>query len=102
MKPAPIQNDDESSSEEDALVADPLSDTFLDLWNRTASRNRGVFTELFRTVPSDLVSSWAQYKDYVPKVKNGHLVPDVGIDRVKQRLAEVSSLFRLGLNAMLN
>ena len=62
MKPAPYVNDDESHLEEERLVADPLSDEFLDLWNRTAVRNRGVFTELFRTIPCDLVPSWSRAK----------------------------------------
>jgi len=89
MKPAPYMNDDESNSEEDKLVADPLSDELLDLWNRTATRNRGVFTELFRILPSDLVPTWSRAKDFVPKVKVGHVVPDIPLERVKQRLAEV-------------
>lgn len=62
MMPAPIANDDENEVEEDRIVADPLSDELLNLWNGTATNNRGIFTELFRTVPSDLVSSWDQYK----------------------------------------
>jgi phospholipase D1/2 len=61
MMPAPTLNDDEVDSEDDRIVADPLSDDFINLWNTTATRNRGVFTELFRTVPSDLVASWDQY-----------------------------------------
>jgi len=89
MMPAPILNEDESEMEEDRIVADPLSDSLQDLWNKTAKHNRGIFTELFRTVPTDLVSSWDHYKEYVPKVKVGHLLPNIPIDRVRERLNEV-------------
>ena len=61
MRPAPVPNDDETDLEEDACVADPLSDRLLNLWNTTARVNREVFTELFRPVPSNLVHNWNAY-----------------------------------------
>ena len=61
MCPAPVPNDDETDLEEDACVADPLSDGLLNMWNETARVNREVFTELFRPVPSNLVHNWNQY-----------------------------------------
>ena len=61
MRPAPVPNEDETNLEEDARVADPLSDEMWNLLNTTARVNREVFTELFRPVPSNLVHSWAAY-----------------------------------------
>jgi phospholipase D1/2 len=61
MRPAPVPSDDETDLEEDACVADPLSDGLLNLWNTTARVNREVFTELFRPVPSNLVHNWNAY-----------------------------------------
>ena len=62
MHPAPVPNADETALEEDARVADPLSDEMLNLLNTTARVNREVFTELFRPVPSNLVHNWAAYE----------------------------------------
>lgn len=61
MRCAPTPNVDQSRSREDALVADPLSDETINLWDNTARRNREVFTEVFRPVPTNLVTSWAAY-----------------------------------------
>ncbi|KAI0042796.1 phospholipase D [Auriscalpium vulgare] len=89
MRPATIPNEDETHYRDDALVADPLSDRFLNLFSDTARRNREIFTELFRPVPTNLVRDWNAYANYVPKVKTGHVVPDIPLARVKERLAEV-------------
>ncbi|KAI0295612.1 phospholipase D/nuclease [Multifurca ochricompacta] len=89
MRPAPVPNNDETDLEEDARVADPLSIELLDLLNRTARVNREVFTEIFRPVPSNLVHNWTAYEVYKPKVKTGHVVPEVSLQRVKERLALV-------------
>lgn len=62
MRPAPTPNQDETYLPEDAAVADPLADTTLDLLYNTARRNREVFTELFRPVPTNLVHSWSAYE----------------------------------------
>ena len=62
MRPAPVANEDETYSEGDACVADPLSDEFLNLLNTTARVNREVFTELFRPIPSNLVHNWDAYE----------------------------------------
>jgi phospholipase D1/2 len=62
MHPAPVPNEDETCLEEDARVADPLSDEFQNLLNTTARVNREVFTELFRPVPCNLVHNWAAYE----------------------------------------
>ncbi|KAJ6535117.1 hypothetical protein B0H19DRAFT_1185017 [Mycena capillaripes] len=89
MRPAPNPNDDEMGQREDRLVADPLSDKTLELWNNTARKNREVFTELFRPVPTNLVRDWKAYDNYVPKVKTGHVVPGIPLERVKKQLAEI-------------
>ena len=61
MKPAPTPNDNEMGTPEDDAVADPLSAKTIDLLNDTARRNREIFTELFRPVPTNLVRNWAAY-----------------------------------------
>lgn len=89
MRPAPVPNSDETRTYEDQLVADPISDAALQLWNDTARKNREVFTEIFRPVPTNLVRSFAAYDNYVPKVKTGHVAPGMPLDRVKTRLSQV-------------
>ncbi|KAF7797283.1 hypothetical protein EIP86_008478 [Pleurotus ostreatoroseus] len=89
MRPAPIPNDDETSMREDSVVADPLSNEMEALWFETARRNREIFTEIFRPVPSNLVRNWDAYDNYVPKVKVDHVAPDVPLARVKDRLSQV-------------
>ncbi|KIN99261.1 hypothetical protein M404DRAFT_155707 [Pisolithus tinctorius Marx 270] len=89
MKPAPDPHDDETELPEDEAVADPLAEQTLNLWNGTARRNREIFTELFRPVPTNLVQTWSAYESYVPKVKTGHVAPGIGLRRVKERLAQV-------------
>lgn len=61
MRAAPVPNDDTTSSEEDRLVADPLADATVALWQDTARVNREVFTEVFRPVPTNLVRDWNAY-----------------------------------------
>ena len=62
MRAAPHPNDDETDSDEDARVADPLADSTMDLWNNTARRNREIFTEIFRPVPTNLIRAWKDYE----------------------------------------
>lgn len=61
MRPAPVQNVDQTQEDEDRLVADPLADDTIDLWNRTAKNNRDIFTEVFRPVPTNLARNWDAY-----------------------------------------
>ncbi|TBU21722.1 phospholipase D/nuclease [Dichomitus squalens] len=89
MRAAPHPNDDETEDDEDRAVADPLADSTHDLWNGTARKNREIFTEIFRPVPTNLIRSWSQYDNYVPNVMTGHVVPDVPLSRVKERLSQV-------------
>ncbi|KZV71453.1 phospholipase D [Peniophora sp. CONT] len=102
MHAAPIPNDDEFETEEDALVADPLSGDFEELWRRTAHENREIFQGLFKPVPTDLVRNNKQYAEYVPKVVTGHVVPGVDLARVKSDLARVKgSLVEMSLDFLI-
>ncbi|KAH8091773.1 phospholipase D/nuclease [Cristinia sonorae] len=89
MRPAPFSNEDETEEEEDQLVADPISDETLYLWDGTAKKNREIFTEIFRPVPTNLVRSWTQYDNYIPKTATDHVVPEVSLARIKERLSQV-------------
>ncbi|QRV95777.1 phospholipase [Ceratobasidium sp. AG-Ba] len=89
MRPAPIPNDNEMGTREDGAVMDPLSDKFQGLWIGTAQKNRAIFSELFKTVPTNIVHNWEQYKTYVPKVKTGHLATDLDLATVKAKLAQI-------------
>ena len=89
MRPAPIPNDSELGSREDNAVTDPLSDHFQGLWIGTAQKNRAIFSELFKTVPTNIVHNWEEYKNYVPKVKSGHLATDLELSVVKAKLAQI-------------
>ncbi|TFK38573.1 phospholipase D [Crucibulum laeve] len=89
MRPAPHANEDETHRREDRIVADPLSEEMEFLWKETARRNREIFSEIFRPVPTNLVRNWQGYDNYVPKVKTGHVVPGISLDRVKNRLSQV-------------
>ena len=61
MRAVPVPNDDETG-EEDRVVADPLVEATDDLWNNTARKNREIFTEIFRPVPTNLIRSWGDYE----------------------------------------
>ncbi|PPQ84945.1 hypothetical protein CVT25_004458 [Psilocybe cyanescens] len=90
MRPAPYPNRDDTHTREDRLVADPISDETDMLWKETARKNREVFSELFRPVPTNLVRNWDAYDKYRPKgVKTGHVVPGITLERVKTRLNQV-------------
>ena len=79
-----------TDTEEDQLVADPLSDEFHELWNKTAHSNTQIFAEIFKSVPSNNVRTWKQYETYVPKVKAGHIAnADLSIAQVKEKLGKV-------------
>ncbi|KAG9057927.1 hypothetical protein FS842_002929 [Serendipita sp. 407] len=87
--PAPTPNPDETNDIGDKLVRDPISIEMENLWNGTAQRNRAIFSELFKTVPSDTVRNFEQYKKYVPKATVCHLAPGQSLEHVKKRLCEV-------------
>lgn len=89
MTPVPHPHKDMTQSADDALVADPLSDEFQELWNGTAHRNTQIFAEIFKCVPSNNVRNWKQYEAYVPKVKAGHVATDLSIKEIKDKLDKV-------------
>lgn len=51
-------------SREDHAVADPLSESFTNLWKTTARNNSEAFAKVFHPVPDDKVQNWKQYDDY--------------------------------------
>ncbi|KIM73758.1 hypothetical protein PILCRDRAFT_99252 [Piloderma croceum F 1598] len=89
MRCAPVPNEDNIGDPYDLLVADPLAEATQQLWNDTARKNREIFTEVFRPVPTNLVRNWDAYDAYLPKVKTGHVVPEIPLQRVKDRLSLV-------------
>jgi phospholipase D1/2 len=107
MRCAPEPNENEIGTRQDNAVADPLAESTLELWNNTARQNREIFTEIFRPVPTNLVRNWSAYEasdnisklprylshvtvqNYLPKVKPGHVVPEVQLPRIKERLSRV-------------
>ena len=62
MKPAPYPYDYDFGSKEDAMVADPVAESTTQLWQQTAKKNREIFTEIFKTVPNNIVRDWATYE----------------------------------------
>jgi hypothetical protein len=86
MRPAPHPVEDESHLQEDRAVADPLADETILLWENTARKNREIFTELFRPVPTNLVRTKSAYKvGYDPRLR----VPLFFADR--RRVSELPS-----------
>ena len=51
-------------SPEDQVVSDPLSPTFLSLWNSRARINTTVFSKVFHPVPDDKVRNWKDYDSF--------------------------------------
>ncbi len=101
---APIDYDWNSPA--DRLVVDPLSQSFQDLWTRTARTNTDIFSDVFHNVPNNKVRNWDQYDAFFSKhflmpgdkdgnkqgkVDYGHVVPGYpgGAQAVKERLAAV-------------
>ncbi|KAH8813952.1 phospholipase D/nuclease [Flagelloscypha sp. PMI_526] len=89
IRPAPHANPNEMDKDLDHKVADPISDATWELWTTTASTNRQIFQECFKPVPSNLVRNWKAYDNYVPKVKVGHVAPDITLSHLKERLSLV-------------
>jgi len=114
-EPVGVPNIYDFDSPESQIVADPLSDTFLSLWNTRARTNTEVFRKVFHAVPDDTVRDWATYKEFYeyyfhkadkeaggdedkskgPKYGWGHVVRDdfppgpEGVRQVKELLSQV-------------
>jgi phospholipase D1/2 len=61
MTPVPNPPEDTTASQEDAIVADPLSNEFETLWKTTAKQNSAILLDVYKTVPNNLVKSWKEY-----------------------------------------
>ncbi|KAL4949191.1 hypothetical protein BDW69DRAFT_80453 [Aspergillus filifer] len=110
----PANDNFDFESPESQIVADPLADTFLSLWNTRAHTNTEVFREVFHSVPDDTVRNWSTYKEFYgyyfknadkqafgeamdgppAAYKYGHVVSEKfpgpeGVARVKELLSQV-------------
>lgn len=63
-EPIGVPNRYDLGSVEDCLVRDPLSDSFLNLWNSTAHQNTLAFGRIFHPVPHDDVRTWKDYDSF--------------------------------------
>ncbi|KAL8902135.1 MAG: hypothetical protein Q9207_004867 [Kuettlingeria erythrocarpa] len=116
FEPIGVPNTYGFGSAEDRLVTDPLSDTFLNLWNARAHQNTLAFGKVFHPVPHDDVRTWKDYDTFYgcffsgsktgkeksaaataapPKYKWGHVVAENfppgprGVAEVKELLGTV-------------
>lgn len=64
FEPVGVPNMYDFGSEEDRLVIDPLSDSFLNLWNGRAHQNTSAFGKIFHPVPHDDVRTWKDYDNF--------------------------------------
>ena len=64
FEPIGIPNVYDYGSREDQTVMDPLSDRFLDLWNKRAQINTEAFGKIFHPVPHDSVLTWKDYNAF--------------------------------------
>lgn len=63
-EPVGVANIYDWGSNEDRIVADPLSDDFLNHWNWRARTNTEAFAKVFHPVPDDKVKNWKEYDEY--------------------------------------
>lgn len=115
FEPVGIPNQYDFGSSEDRVVTDPLSDTFLNLWNSRARQNTSAFGKIFHPVPHDDVRTWKDYDGFyeaffrpaggaaangkegktAARYKLGHVVADnfspgpQGVDEVKGLLSTI-------------
>ena len=64
FEPIGVPNIYDFGSAEDLAVADPLSDSFLNLWNARARQNTEAFGRIFHPVPHDSVRKWTDYESF--------------------------------------
>lgn len=69
-------------SPEDHIVSDPLSDTFLSLWNTRARTNTEVYRKAFRAVPDDYIRTWTEYKEFFEYYFNKASNEAIGKDKL--------------------
>jgi phospholipase D1/2 len=63
-EPVGVANIYDWGSEEDRVVADPLSDDFQNMWTWRARTNTEAFAKVFHPVPDDKVKNWKEYDEY--------------------------------------
>ncbi|KAL8853926.1 MAG: hypothetical protein Q9221_001234 [Calogaya cf. arnoldii] len=64
FEPIGVPNIYDFGSSEDRLVIDPLSDSFINLWNSRAHQNTAAFGRAFHPVPHDDVRTWKDYDNF--------------------------------------
>lgn len=64
FEPIGVPNMYDFGSSEDRLVVDPLSDSFINLWNSRAHQNTVAFGRAFHPVPHDDVRTWKDYDNF--------------------------------------
>ena len=67
FEPVGVPNVYDFGSAEDRAVMDPLSDSFLNLWNSRARQNSEAFSKIFHPVPHDSVRTWKDYDAFYEK-----------------------------------
>jgi hypothetical protein len=86
----------------DMAWQDPLSDEFQALWTKTARENADHFDNVFRPTPSRHVTTWAEYKAWVPQPpqKVGHVFdPNMKSDYIRSELGAIrGKLVEMPLN----
>ncbi|KAI8454268.1 hypothetical protein BY996DRAFT_4582083 [Phakopsora pachyrhizi] len=101
MLPVNVPQEDETGTEEDRIVTDPMGEELENLWTRTARVNTASFSKVFRCVPTAGVLNWDDYKRYVPSGPDApkvcHVAPSAGslsdvkreLNRIKGHLVEM-------------
>lgn len=79
-------------SREDHAVADPLSESFLNLWKTTARTNTEAFRKVFHPVPDDTVKNWKQYTEFYEK----HFTPQQAAKEGKEQKNEKPATYKTG------
>jgi len=92
--PHPHEFDHANLSHEDRIVEDPLSDKFYyHHWLAIANKNTEIFRELFHCVPDDNVTTWDEYKEFVPnstKITTGHIFSEnITASDIERKMAQV-------------
>lgn len=79
-------------SREDHAVADPLSESFLQLWKTTARTNTEAFRKVFHAVPDDTVKNWKQYDEFYEK----HFKPQEAVKENKEGKSNKPATYKTG------
>ncbi|KAL4812173.1 hypothetical protein BDW67DRAFT_193964 [Aspergillus spinulosporus] len=107
--PAPVPLDYDYGSPEDLLVADPLSDSFLALWDEVARRNTLAFRKVFDPIPDNKEKTWEDYNHVIEKARRGHVALDhfssgkEAIHEVKDELSAIKgTLVEMPMDFLIN